>query len=109
MAPRRAPPPALTSAPRTPYAGTHIRDGLLCFDPRLPRRLGSLSFSMQFRGTPIRVTLARDRLTLAVHPEGISLPIKVAVGADVRELSPGERTPFELGRDAVTSRPNAQR
>ena len=33
-----------------------------------------LSFSMQFRETPILVTLAGDRLTLAVHPEGVSRP-----------------------------------
>src|ERR1039457_6888876 len=40
------------------YAGTQIRDGVLYFDPRLPARLDGLSFAMQFRGTPIRVTLA---------------------------------------------------
>src|SRR6201985_3179595 len=46
------------------YAGTYVRDGVLCFDPRLPSRLGGLSFSMQFRQTPIQVTLTRDQLTL---------------------------------------------
>jgi trehalose/maltose hydrolase-like predicted phosphorylase len=58
------------------FAGTAIRDGVLYFDPRLPSRLDTLEFSMQFRGTPIRVALSHDRLILAVHPEGHSLPVK---------------------------------
>jgi trehalose/maltose hydrolase-like predicted phosphorylase len=78
------------------YAGTYISDGVLCFDPRLPSRLASLSFSMQFRQTPIQLTLTRDRLTLALHAEGGSRSVTVAVRDDVRELSVGDRTVFEL-------------
>jgi len=80
------------------YAGTRIRDGVLCFNPRLPRRLDEFSFAILFRGTQVSVTLTRDTLTLAVHPEGVSLPIKVAVGNEVRELSPGDHTVFEVSR-----------
>ncbi|HEY0998816.1 MAG TPA: glycosyl hydrolase family 65 protein [Streptosporangiaceae bacterium] len=78
------------------YAGTYISDGVLCFDPRLPTRLASLSFSMQFRQTPIQLTLTRDRLTLALHAEGGSRSVRVAVRDDVRNLSVGDRTVFEL-------------
>jgi trehalose/maltose hydrolase-like predicted phosphorylase len=78
------------------YAGTYISDGVLCFDPRLPSRLASLSFSMQFRQTPIQLTLTRDRLTLALHAEGGSRSVRVAVHDDVRKLSVGDRTVFEL-------------
>ena len=78
------------------YAGTYISDGVLCFDPRLPNRLASLSFSMQFRQTPIQLTLTRDRLTLALHAEGGSRSVRVAVRDDVRKLSVGDRTVFEL-------------
>jgi trehalose/maltose hydrolase-like predicted phosphorylase len=78
------------------YAGTYISDGVLCFDPRLPNRLASLSFSMQFRETPIQLTLTRDRLTLALHAEGGSRSVRVAVRGDVRKLSVGDRTVFEL-------------
>jgi trehalose/maltose hydrolase-like predicted phosphorylase len=78
------------------YAGTYISDGVLCFDPRLPTRLTSLSFSMQFRQTPIQLTLTRDRLTLALHAEGGSRSVRVAVRDDVRNLSVGDRTVFEL-------------
>ena len=78
------------------YAGTYISDDVLCFDPRLPNRLASLSFSMQFRQTPIQLTLTRDRLTLTLHAEGGSRSVRVAVRDDVRKLSVGDRTVFEL-------------
>ncbi len=78
------------------YAGSHIRDGVLHFDPRLPGPLDSLSFAMQFQQTPILVTLTRDDLTAAIHPEGASRPVRVAVGGDIRELCPGEETAFKL-------------
>jgi trehalose/maltose hydrolase-like predicted phosphorylase len=39
------------------YAGARIGDEVLYFDPRLPGGLGGLSFPMQFRETPILVTL----------------------------------------------------
>ena len=78
------------------YAGTYIRDGVLCFDPRLPGQLDGLSFSMQFRQTPIQVTLTPGQLTLALHAEGGSRSVTVAVGTDTRELSVGDQTVFDL-------------
>ena len=90
------------------YAGTHVYDGVLHFNPQLPGRLGSLSFSMQFRETPIQVTLTGDHLTLAVHPEGASRPVRVAVRDDVRELGPGDQAVFELSRNPATTGPSAR-
>jgi trehalose/maltose hydrolase-like predicted phosphorylase len=81
------------------YAGTHIRDGTLRFDPQLPKELEGLSFSMRFQGTPLRVELGHKRLTLGAHPEGASRPIRVAVGGEVRELCPGDRHTFELRQE----------
>jgi len=78
------------------YAGTEIRDGVLYFDPRLPARLDGLSFAMQFRGTPILVTLAGGRLTLAAHREGVRRPISVGVGDEVCELRAGDQCTFEF-------------
>ena len=51
---------------------------------------------MQFRGTPIRVTLADGGLTVAVHTEGFSRPIRIAVGDEVRELRAGDHHTFAL-------------
>ncbi|MGO9051281.1 MAG: glycoside hydrolase family 65 protein [Streptosporangiaceae bacterium] len=89
------------------YAGSRVREGVLYFDPRLPSRLGDLSFSMQFRETPVHVTLTGDRLTLAIHPEAVSRPIRVAVRGDIRELCPGDRAVFELSPDPAASGPAA--
>jgi len=90
------------------YAGAHVYDDVLHFDPQLPSRLDSLSFSLQFRQTPIQVTLTGDHLTLAVHPEGASRPVRVAVRDDVRELCPGDQTVFELSRNPATTGPSAR-
>jgi trehalose/maltose hydrolase-like predicted phosphorylase len=78
------------------YLGTDIRDGVLHFSPRLTDRLEGLSFPMQFRGTPIRVTLADGGLTVVAHTEGFSRPIRVAVGDEVRELCAGDHHTFAL-------------
>jgi trehalose/maltose hydrolase-like predicted phosphorylase len=78
------------------YMGTLVRDGVLRFDPRLPAPIDGVSFSMQFRRTPLLVTLADHKLTLAAHPEGGNRPIKVGVGDEIRELCPGDRSTFEL-------------
>ena len=45
------------------YAGTQIRDGVLYFTPRLPSGLDGLSFPLQFRETPLLVTLGGGQLT----------------------------------------------
>ena len=81
------------------YAGTRIRDDVLYFAPRLPERLARLRFAMQFRGTQVHVTFDDGSLTLAADPEGASRTVKVGVGADVRELCPGERCTFVLRDD----------
>jgi trehalose/maltose hydrolase-like predicted phosphorylase len=78
------------------YLGTAILDGVLHFSPRLTDRLDGLSFPMQFRGTPIRVTLADGGLTVVAHAEGFSRPIRVAVGDEVRELRAGDHHTFAL-------------
>ena len=78
------------------YLGTEIRDDVLHFEPRLPGPIEELSFAMQFRRTPLLVTLDDGRLTLALHPEGASGPIRVGVGDEIRELCPGDRYTFEL-------------
>ena len=78
------------------YAGTQIRDGVLLFAPRLPSALEGLSFPLQFRETTLLVTLGGGQLTLAVHPDGASRPVRAGIPGDVRELCPGDRAVFGL-------------
>ena len=78
------------------YLGSRIRDGVLYFKPRLTDRLDGLAFPMQYRGTPLTVTLQTGELRVAVKGEGLSRPIRVGVGDDVRELCPGDEWTFAL-------------
>ena len=83
------------------YLGSEIRDDTLYFAPRLTDHLEGLEFSMQFRGTYMRVRLADGELTVTANPEGFSKPIKVGVGDDVRELCPGDTSSFALTQVAA--------
>jgi len=85
------------------YAGTHVRDDVLYFDPRLPGQLDGLSFPIQFRDTPIHVTVTGEQLTLAVHPETVSRPVRAGIPGDVRELRAGDRAVFGLSPGAATA------
>jgi trehalose/maltose hydrolase-like predicted phosphorylase len=78
------------------YLGTAMRGDVLYFAPRLLDRLEGLSFGMQFRGTPIRLSLADGRLTVSVRSEGACDPVRIGVGDEVRELFPGDACSFAL-------------
>ncbi len=78
------------------YAGAYLRDGVLHFAPRLPEELQRVSFTMQFHGTPIHVSVTHDELTLSVGPEGLSRPIRVGFGDEVQELAAGESCTFQV-------------
>jgi trehalose/maltose hydrolase-like predicted phosphorylase len=86
------------------YVGSEIRDGVLYFDPKLADRLEGLSFAMQFRRTPLRVTLEGGELTVVADAEGFSRPVRVGVGDAVRELCAGDRWAFPLGRETSVAR-----
>jgi trehalose/maltose hydrolase-like predicted phosphorylase len=80
------------------YVGSVIRDGVVHFGPRLLDRLDGLSFPMQFRGTPLRVTLGSGALTVVVPADGFSRPVRVAVGDEVRELHAGDEYTFAVDK-----------
>ena len=98
------------------YAGTHVYDGVLHFNPQLPSRLDSLSFSMQFRETPIQVTLTGDHLTLAVPPRGradpsgsqsATMPVNCARATRPCSSSAGTRRPPDPPPE-IERRPHAE-
>ena len=82
------------------YLGTEIRDGVVYFEPRLPDRLDGLSLPLQFRGTPLAVTLEGSELTVVALSDGLSSSVRVGVGEEVRELGPGDRCTFTLAARA---------
>ena len=89
------------------YAGVHVRDGVLRFDPRIPDQLDGISFRIQFRRTAMRVTVASGTLTITLSPEGASRPIAIGFADEVREACPGERHTFELPQTGGAGRQHA--
>ncbi len=89
------------------YAGVHVRDGVLRFDPRIPEQLDGLSFGIRFRRTPMRVAVASGTLTVTLSPEGASRPIAIGFADEVREACPGEQHTFELPRTGRAGRQHA--
>jgi len=87
------------------YTGADIRDGVLYFTPTQTDRLDGLSFPMQVRGAPIRVTICDSELTVVITG-GYSRPIKVGIGDDVRDLGPGERCTFKLAQPTAIDQGN---
>jgi trehalose/maltose hydrolase-like predicted phosphorylase len=87
------------------FTGAEIRDGVLYFTPKLNDHLEGLSFPMQVRGTPIRVTIGGGQLTVVITG-GYSRPIRIGIGDDVRKLGPGERCTFTLGEPAAVGASN---
>ncbi|HEY2724787.1 MAG TPA: glycosyl hydrolase family 65 protein [Pseudonocardiaceae bacterium] len=83
------------------YLGCRIRDGVLRFQPRLLDRLEGLRFSMQFRGTSLRVHLSGGKLTVLSDAEGFSRPVRVGVGDEIRELGTGEQWTFMLQPESL--------
>jgi trehalose/maltose hydrolase-like predicted phosphorylase len=84
------------------YLGTEIRGDVLRFTPQLIDRLDGLSFQMQVRGATIRVSLVGDRLTVA--SESLGRRIKIGVGGEVTELSPGGDCAFALDASPTADR-----
>ena len=89
------------------YAGVHVRDGVLRFDPRIPDQLDGISFRIQFRRTAMRVTVASGTLTITLSPEGASRPIAIGFADEVREACPGEQHTFELPQTGGAGRQHA--
>jgi trehalose/maltose hydrolase-like predicted phosphorylase len=85
------------------YLGSRIRDGVLYFKPRLTDRLDGLTLPMQYRGTPLTVTLRAGELSVSVHGEGLSRPIRVGVGDEVRDLCPGDACTFALAAERAAA------
>lgn len=73
------------------YMGLGTHEGTLRFEPGQIEKLDGLSFALRFRGTPLRVSLDGDDLTVAAGDDGFARPIKVVIGGEGRELRAGER------------------
>ncbi|CAN5705656.1 hypothetical protein BH24ACT20_BH24ACT20_01350 [soil metagenome] len=78
------------------YMGSEIRDGAIYFKPKLADRLDGLSFPMQFRETPIELSLEGDELKVVSRADGSSRSVRVGVGDTVRDLKADEQQTFKI-------------
>jgi trehalose/maltose hydrolase-like predicted phosphorylase/beta-phosphoglucomutase-like phosphatase (HAD superfamily) len=91
------------------YLGVEIRDDMLRFNPTLTDRLDGLSLPMQFRRTPITVSLNGAELTVAALADGHGAPISVGVGDDVRALRGGDSATFTIPGPGASRRARRKR
>ncbi len=78
------------------YVGARHYGGALMFRPRLMDRLDGVSFSMRYRGTPLRVRIVGDKLTVLAEVEGFRVPVRVGVGDNIVELGAGASHVFHI-------------
>jgi trehalose-phosphatase len=88
------------------YVGGDVEDGVLHFAPTLLDRLDGLVLSMQFRATPLRVSISGDKLTVLALPEGFRGPVRVGVGDEVRKLQAGQSCVFALPHESGPTNPD---
>lgn len=77
------------------YMGVEIRKGALTFNPKLTDKLDGISYTMLFRGTPIRVKLSDGALSVTPMPGGAET-IKLGLRGTIAEVKAGETKTFSL-------------
>ncbi|MEV0202472.1 glycosyl hydrolase family 65 protein [Nonomuraea sp. NPDC050691] len=88
------------------FMGSSIGDdGVLRLRPRLLDRLDGAALRMRFRGTSLRVSVKGGELIVFAQVEGFRWPLRVGVGKEIHELSPGGTCVFKLPAEASSSPP----
>jgi trehalose 6-phosphate phosphatase len=77
------------------FAGLETRDDVLWLNPFWPERLGTLEFSILYRGHAVTLTIADHAIAVTSGP-GQEPPIRVGCHGQVRELSSGQTLQFKL-------------
>ena len=78
------------------YVGARVYGDVLVFRPRLISHLDGVAFSMRYRGTPLRVRIDGDKLSVRAEVEGFRVPVRVAVDGESIELGAGDAHEFRL-------------
>lgn len=77
------------------FAGVETRNGILRFDPAVPKELGRLTFDIQYRGVWIGCEVTEDHIVLNLS-SGPASPITVAVRDEEFVIEPGSRREVSL-------------
>jgi maltose phosphorylase len=67
------------------FGGMRVKDGVLSFNPLLPAEWKALSFKVGFRGTLIKVTIAKDKTSIE-HLSGPELVVSVNLYGHIHKM-----------------------
>jgi alpha,alpha-trehalase len=78
------------------HMGLEMRDGVLWFDPRLPRELSRVRLRVRYRGHWLSVLVSGQALVVSFD-RGWSSRVRIGVRGQVHEMAQGETRRFPLG------------
>jgi trehalose/maltose hydrolase-like predicted phosphorylase len=85
------------------HTGLETRDGVLWFDPALPRELAEVRLRIHYRGHWLSVLVTDERLTVSVD-RGWSEAVRIGFRGEVHEMEQGETREFAIENELRTSR-----
>ena len=77
------------------FAGVELHDDVLWLNPFWPKRLGTLEFSILYRGQMITLSI-EDHTVRVASGQGRDPPVRIGYRGQVRQLSPGQTLQFSL-------------
>jgi trehalose/maltose hydrolase-like predicted phosphorylase len=79
------------------HTGLEMRDGVLWFDPVLPRELSDVRLRIHYRGHWLSIVATARKLTVSFD-RGWSRAVRIGVDGAVHEMEEGETREFSLGQ-----------
>ena len=77
------------------FAGVELHDDVLWLNPFWPKSLGTLEFSILYRGQMITLSI-EDHTVRVASGQGRDPPVRIGYRGQVRQLSPGQTLQFSL-------------
>jgi trehalose/maltose hydrolase-like predicted phosphorylase len=77
------------------HTGIEMRDGVLWFDPQLPRELSGLGMRVHYRGHWLSVSVTDEKLTVSFD-RGSSPAARIGFHGEVHEMEEGETREFTI-------------
>jgi trehalose/maltose hydrolase-like predicted phosphorylase len=88
------------------HTGLETRDGVLWFDPRLPRELTEVRMRIHYQGHSLSVTVNEEKLTVSFD-RGWSPAVRIGFRGKVHSMEQGETREFAIA-DATRGRPGSR-
>jgi trehalose/maltose hydrolase-like predicted phosphorylase len=77
------------------HTGLEMRDGVLWFDPMLPRELSDVRLRVHYRGHWLTVVVGTEKLTVSFD-RGWSRAVRIGYRGEVHRMEEGETREFAI-------------